>query len=62
MTIMVFLYVRMGLRIRRTGNFGKNNPATESKQAQSKRAILKMLGELREIYTKIFCEVHEKIV
>ena len=46
MTIMIFLYVRMGLRIRKTATFGKNTAVHgESKQAQSKKAILKMLGE-----------------
>ena len=46
MTIMIFLYLRMGLRIRKTTQFGKNTAVHgESKQVQSKRAILKMLGK-----------------
>ena len=48
MTIMIFLYVAMGLRIRRPAAFGKNTAvhADKTKQAQSKKAILKMLGKL----------------
>ena len=49
MTIMIFLYLRMGLRIRKTTSFGKNTAVHgESKQVQSKRAILKMLGKLKK--------------
>ena len=36
----------MGLRIRKTSKFGRNSAVHgESTQAQSKRAILKMLGK-----------------
>ena len=43
---MIFLYLRMGLRIRKTASFGRNTAVHgESTQVQSKRAILKMLGK-----------------
>ena len=46
MAIMVFLYLRMGFKIRKTASFGKNTAVHgESKSVQSKKAILKMLGE-----------------
>ena len=49
MTIMLFLYIRMGLRIRRTAQFGRNTAVHgESTQQQSRKAILKMLGELKK--------------
>jgi len=45
MTIMIILYLRMGLRIRKTSKFGRNSAVHgESTQSQSKRAILKMLA------------------
>ena len=60
MTIMIFLYLRMGLRIRKTTQFGKNTAVHgESKQVQSKRAILKMLG--KNIKYKSTWEIKPKI-
>eukprot|EP00094_Tigriopus_californicus_P014161 TCALIF_13716-PA protein Name:"Similar to Nmur2 Neuromedin-U receptor 2 (Rattus norvegicus)" AED:0.20 eAED:0.20 QI:0/0.75/0.77/1/0.5/0.66/9/111/380 len=45
MTIMIFLYVRMGFRIRQTATFGRNTAVHgESRSVQSKKAILKMLA------------------
>ena len=47
MTIMIILYIRMGLKIRRNTTFGENRDSNihgESRQAQSRRAILRMLG------------------
>ena len=61
MTIMIFLYLRMGLRIRKTTSFGKNTAVHgESKQVQSKRAILKMLGKLQNCAFWVL-EEHKKI-
>ena len=46
MTIMIFLYIRMGLKISTKQPFDKNSAVhNESRQAQSKKAILKMLGK-----------------
>ena len=46
MIIMVVLYIRMGLKIRSTTRFGENsNVHGESRQAQSRKAILRMLGK-----------------
>ena len=51
MTIMVFLYLRMGFKIRKTASFGKNTAVHgESKSVQSKKAILKMLGEFDLVF------------
>ena len=45
MAIMIVLYIRMGLKIRRNTTFGENTQIHgESRQAQSRRAILRMLG------------------
>ena len=46
MTIMVFLYVSMGLRIRKPPDIHAHHHSLDrGRQQQSKKAILKMLGE-----------------
>ena len=45
-TIMSFLYIRMGIKVMRPPTFGNNTMVHgESRQIQSKKAILKMLGK-----------------
>ena len=57
MIIMVVLYIRMGLKIRSTTRFGENsNVHGESRQAQSRKAILRMLGK-KCYYFNIMCQV-----
>ena len=60
MIIMVVLYIRMGLKIRSTTRFGENsNVHGESRQAQSRKSILRMLGKkyCQCYYFNMMCQV-----